>query len=166
MSEHEKHTEFLRQCIFYDESAGRQELVEGIARIQYDMRCLQRAMWLMAILTAFAAACLSYGAVLVENFPYNTQQFIVNIICALGVGSLTSLLAFVGLWMVYRWKLNNRREDCRELVVRLLESRLGKPVTTPLRDNRAGGEGPLRIHEPVEIAQGSLTGRFKEGNKS
>ncbi|MGA9453585.1 MAG: hypothetical protein WBW41_19835 [Verrucomicrobiia bacterium] len=134
MSEHEKHTEFLRQCILYDESARRQELVKGISQIQRDARCVRRAAWLMAMLTALAAACFGYGAVLVENFPDNTQHFIINIIFGLGLGSLISLLAFVGLGMVYRKKLDQQREECRQRVTRLLETRLGKPVTTPLRD--------------------------------
>jgi hypothetical protein len=127
---------FLRQCILYDESAKRQELVEGISRIQRDMRCVQRAAWLMAILTALAVAGFVYPAILVENFPYNMPQLLVNLVCALGMGSLISLLAFVGLGMIYRRKLNQRREECRQLVTRLLESRLGKPVPTPLRDTR------------------------------
>ena len=142
MSDHEKHTEFLRQCILYDESARRQELHEGITRIQRDARCVRRAVWLMALLTALVVAGLGYEVILVDNFPYNIPQSIINIICGLGMGSLISLLAFMGLGMVYRMKLDQRREECRQLVARLLESRLGKPVTTPLRDmrdNRAGG---------------------------
>jgi hypothetical protein len=141
MSEHQKHTEFLRQCLLYDESARRQELAEGITQIQRDARCVRRAVWLMALLTALAVAGLAYGVVLADNFPYNTPQFIIDIIYALGVGSLISLLAFMGLGMVYRKKLDERREECRQIVMRLLESRLGKPVTAPLRDmrdNRAG----------------------------
>ncbi len=142
MSEHQKHTEFLRQCIRYDESARRHELVEGIARIQCDARCVRRAAWLMAIITALVVAGLGYGTILVENFPYSTPQFIINLICALGLGSLISLLAFAGLGMLYRWKLDQRREECRQMVAKLLESRLGKPVITPSGDNRAGeGEG-------------------------
>jgi hypothetical protein len=49
----------------------------------------------------------------------------------------------MGLGMVYRKKLDQRREECRQLVGRLLESRLGKPVTTRLRDMRdnRNGEG-------------------------
>src|SRR5208282_4467402 len=63
-------------------------------------------------------------------------------ICSFGLGSLISMLGFIGLGMVYRQKLNQQREECRELVTRLLETRLGKPVTTPLQENRAGeGEG-------------------------
>ena len=46
MSEHQKHTEFLRHCILYDESAKRQELHERITQIQRDARCVRRAVWL------------------------------------------------------------------------------------------------------------------------
>ena len=145
MSEHQKHTEFLRHCILYDESAKRQELHERITQIQRDARCVRRAVWLMAMLIALVVAGLGYEMILVDNFPYNMPQLIINLVCALGLGSLISLLAFMGLGMVYRKKLDQRREECRQLVARLLESRLGKPVTTPLRDmrdNRAGnGDG-------------------------
>jgi len=137
MSEHQKHTEFLRECLLYDDSAGRQELNKGIIQIQRDARCVWRAVWLMAMLAALAAAGLGYGAVLVDDFPYNTQPFIINLICALGVGSLICLVALVGLGMFYRMRLDQRREECRQLVARLLESRLGKPVTTPLKGRRA-----------------------------
>ena len=131
MSEHQKHTEFLRHCLRYGESTEHQKLEEGITQVQRDARCVRRAVWLMAILTALFVAGLGYGTVLVANFPYNAPRFIVNLIYALGLGSLISLLAFVGLGMVYRRKLDHRREECRQRVARLLESRLGKPVTTP-----------------------------------
>jgi hypothetical protein len=133
MSEHQRHTEFLRQCILYEESGVRQKLEEGISQVQRDARCVGRAVWLMCMLTALVVAGLGYGTVLVDNFPYNTPQFIVNLIFALGLGSLISLLAFVELGMVYRRKLDHRREECRQRVARLLESRLGKPVATPCK---------------------------------
>jgi hypothetical protein len=152
MSEHEKHTEFLRQCILYDESTRRQELHERITRIQRDARCVRRAMWLMVMLIALVVAGLGYEVILVDNFPYNLPQLIINLVCALGIGSLISLLTFIGLGMVYRSKLDQQREECRQLVSRLLESRLGKTATTPLRDNRAGEEDTRRIRELVETA--------------
>jgi len=136
MSDHEKHTEFLRQCILYDESARRQELHERITQIQRDARCVRRAVWLMTMLIALVVAGLGYEVILVDNFPYNMPQLIINLVCALGMGSLFSLVAFVGLGMIYRRKLDQQREECRQLVARLLESRLGRPVTTPLRDRR------------------------------
>jgi len=146
MSEHQKHTEFLRHCLRYGESTEHQALDKRITQIQRDERCVRRAVCLMVILTALVVAGLGYPAILVENFPYSAPQFIVNLICALGLASLICLLVFAGLGMAYRKKLDQQREESRQLVTRLLESRLGKPVTTPMRDRRDNrvGEGDGR----------------------
>jgi len=37
------------------------------------------------------------------------------------------MVAFTGLGVVYRKELDQRREECRRLAAKLLESRLGKP---------------------------------------
>jgi hypothetical protein len=142
MSEHQRETAFLRHCLRYGDNAEHQALDNRITQIQRDERCVRRAVWLMALLTALAVAGLCYAAVLVENFPYNTPQFIFNIICALGLTCMICLVVFVGLRMVYRMKLDQRREDCRKLVARLLESRLGKPVAV---------SPPGVVHEPGNI---------------
>src|SRR5580658_10087105 len=112
MSEHEKHTEFLRQCLLYDESAEREKLIKEIARIQRDLRCVERAAWLMVMVGVLVVTVLGYGMILVQNFPYNTSQIVVNLIFAVGVAALISLLACMSLWVVYRWKLDLRREEC------------------------------------------------------
>ena len=138
MSEHEKQTEFLKECLRYEESTGRQKLEQEISQIQRDERCVQRAVWLMAGLTALAVAGFVYPTILLENFPYSAPPFIVNLVCALGMGAAISLLAFVGLGKVYRKKLDQRREECRQLVTRLLTSRLGKPVNASWRESRVG----------------------------
>jgi hypothetical protein len=155
MSEHQKHTEFLRHCLRYGESTEHQALDKQITQIQRDERCVQRAVWLMAVLTALAVAGLGYPVILVENFPCNAPQFTLNLVCVLGVASLICLLVFVGLRMAYRRKLDQRREECRQLVTKLLVSRLGKPVATlsrDRRDNRAG-EGDGRT---VRVANESM----------
>ena len=155
MSEHEKHTEFLRHCLRYGDSDEHQALEKQITQIQRDERCVQRAMWLMALLTALAVAILGYPAILVENFPYNTPQFTLNLVCALGLASLICLLVFMGLGRVYRRKLDRRREESRQLVTKLLASRLGQPAAAALRDrrdNRAGeGDG-----KTVRVANESM----------
>ena len=155
MSEHQKHTEFLRHCLRYGESTEHQALEEKITQIQRDVRCVHRAVWLMAILTALVVAGLGYPAILVENFPYSAPQFIVNLVCALGLASPICLLVFMGLGMVYRRKLDQRREESRPLVAKLLASRLGKPVATPSRDRRdyRAGEGDGRT---VRVANESM----------
>ena len=139
MSDHQKHTEFLRECIRYDGSARRQELMNEIARIQGAARCVWRATCLMAMLAVLAVAVLGYGTILVANFPYTAPRSVVSLIYAVGLGSLFSLLVFAVLGMIYRWKLDQRREECRLIVTRLLESRLGNTAVAPERDNRSGG---------------------------
>jgi hypothetical protein len=166
MSEHKKHTEFLRQCLLYDESAGREQLMREIAQIQRDLRCVQRAAWLMGMLGVLVVVILGYGTILVANFPYNTSQFIFNLIIAVGVGILISFLAFVGLWMFYRWKLDLWREECRQTVTKLLESRMGKPPTTSWQDNHASEGDTRHFSKLIETAQENLPGRVEQENKS
>ena len=131
MSEHEKDTAFLRLCILYVDSAERHQLEQGMSRLQRDGRSVRRAVWLMALLAGLALAGLGYAAVFVLDTPQNMTEFIrpfvVKAFCALGLGSLICLLAFVGLGAVYRRELNQRRDECRLLATRLLEARLDKP---------------------------------------
>jgi hypothetical protein len=133
----------LRRRILQDESGGRQELAEEIAKIQRKARCVRRAAGLMALLTAFAVAGFGYPTILLENFPNRAPRIVLNLICALGVGSLISLLAFAGLGMVYRKKLGWREEARRQMVARLFEPPLVQADTAPLPSapDRATGVG-------------------------
>ena len=133
---HQREAAFLRQAILYDDTAERHKLEQRITQIERDARCLRRAIWLMVLLTAVGIAGLCYCAVFLADFPQNMTQFAsrlaVKVFGALGLGSLISLLAFMCLGMAYRRELNLRREECRGLIAKLLESRLGKPASRPL----------------------------------
>ena len=150
MSENQKETAFLRQCILYDDSAERQELEKGITQIQRDERCVRRAAWLMVILTALVVAGLGYGVVLVDNFPYNVPHLIINIACALGLVSFISLLVFVVLGIAYRQELDQRREKCRQMVTKIMESRLGKPVPAPWQESRLSDRNRQSARQAAE----------------
>jgi hypothetical protein len=142
MRDHHNQTEFLKHCLGYDESARCRELRLQLTKIQSDEKCVRSAVWLMAVLTALSIAGLGYPAILLANFPYSAPQSIVNCICALGVASLVSLVAFVVLGMVYRKQLDQRREECRLLVTKLLESKLGNPPPKPSQEARRPDQSP------------------------
>ena len=131
MSEHEKQTAFLRQCLLYDDSGERHELEESITKLQRNQRCVRRAVWLMALLVALSTAGLCYSAVVPAHDPRSVSQLVTQfsskVFCALGLGSMFCLVAFASLGVIHRNKLDQRREDCRRLAAKLLESRLGKP---------------------------------------
>ena len=131
MRDHHKQTEFLKRCLGYDEGTRCRELKQQITQLQRDELCVRRAVWLMASLTALSIVGLGYPAILLANFPYSAPQTIVNLVCAFGVASFISLVAFVLLGLVYRKMLDQRREECRRLVTKLLESKLGNPPPNP-----------------------------------
>jgi hypothetical protein len=139
MSEHQKQTAFLQQCLLYDDTVERQRLEENIVQLQRNERCLRRAVWVMAWLIALAMASLCYSAIFLTDHPQNMSQFftqfISKVFCALGLGSLICLVSFVGLGVIFRKELDQRREECRRRAAKLLESRLGKPRSL-------GGAGP------------------------
>jgi hypothetical protein len=145
--DHHNQTEFLKRCLHYGESAECRELKQEITRLQSDARCVQRAAWLMAALIALTLAGLAYATILLENFPYSAPRLIVSLLCALGVGSLISLLAFAGLGIVYRKRLDQRREECRRMVTQLLETRLGNPAAAPLREPAPGDASRSPVRE-------------------
>lgn len=130
MSEHHRETAFLRQLIAFDDNPEHRCLEQRIARLKRDERCVQRAASLMALFMALAVAALGYDAIFEDNFGYGRSQFVIKLVCELGLASLISFVAMAGLLIVYRFKLSRLREECRRLVTILLESRLGKPPNT------------------------------------
>ena len=130
---HHREAAFLKEAILYDDTAERHKLEQRITHIERDARCVGRAVWLMVLLTAVGISGLCYCAVFLADFPQNMEQFstrtAVKVFGALGLGSLISLLAFICLGVAYRREVNLRREECRSLIAKLLESRLGKPAT-------------------------------------
>lgn len=59
-SEHQSETEFLRHCLAYGNNPEHQAMGDRIVQIQHDVRSVQRAVGLMAVLTALAATGLGY----------------------------------------------------------------------------------------------------------
>jgi hypothetical protein len=139
MSAYQRVMERLRRPIFPKEWAGGEESAERIAQLQRNARCARRAVGLMVLLTAFAAAGLGYPTILVENFPYHAPPLLLNLIYAVGIGSLISLLTFAGLGAAYRRKLRRQEEARRQMAG--FETPPRQPDTISLRSMPEGGLG-------------------------
>ena len=169
MSEHQKQTDFLTKCLLYDVTAESQNLAERVAQVQQDERRVRRALRLMAVLAMLAVVGICYSAIFLAYYPQNvlgfTTQFITQVFCVLGLISTICLLVFAYLGVVYRSELDQRREECRELVTKVMESRMGRPVIVPVKDSRVG-DGNGQTVQIAAIVNGSpdrieLTARAK-----
>jgi hypothetical protein len=156
--DHQKHTDFLKECLRYDENARCQELAQEITRLQRDERCVQRATWLMGVLTGLAVALLVYPAILLENFPYSVPKFMVSLVGVLGVGSFISLLAFFVYGVCHRQKLNQLREESRRRVAELLETRLGNVPSPPVQADLIPDKS---LSSRFDCSQGHVSGKQK-----
>jgi len=141
MSEHQKELAFLTHAILYDGSDERCKLEQSIAQVQRDKRCVQRLTSLVVLLLMLVLAGVSYGIIFQENYPYNSSEFVFKLLCEFTLALLICLVVFTSLLAIYSLKLNGLREDCRQLVKRVLESRLGNPHLSP-PSQRVSGHPP------------------------
>ena len=136
MSENERETDFLGHCLLYDDSGDGHQLQQRITQVKREERCVRRALkWLMvAALLAFSGLC--YSVLFMPEHPGTvspmTRQVITNTLSVIGLGSLICMLGFRILVSMYRRELEKRREQCRQMALKLLESRLGKPPGRPV----------------------------------
>jgi hypothetical protein len=143
MSEHETETAFLRHIFLYDDSDECRKLEKSITQVRRDTRCVQRVAWVTGLFPLLAIAGVAYGMLLQKDFPYNVSLLVLRVLGVIGLASLVCLVGFAGLLTVYLKKLNRLRKEARQLVIRLLESRLGKPHVATLSGSHrvfAGGE--------------------------
>ena len=130
--EHQREMTFLRTLMLYDTTDERHIREENIERAERSERCVRRAMYLMAVLAAMSVAGLVYSVILLEELPPNQSQLILRVFCVIGLAAVVSFLTFVAFWRIAHGNLNDQRDECRRLVSKIVESRLGKPSIVPL----------------------------------
>lgn len=124
MSEHHDHTEFLKHCLRYDDSPERHAMTEKLTRLQCELRFVKRLSRVMGLVLVLAGASLRIPSSLVPDFPYHVQQFIMNLVLGLFAGSSVCLFTFIILGIFLYKKMHRQREACRQLLKRLLATRL------------------------------------------
>jgi hypothetical protein len=130
-------TGILKHSIDSNNTLEHRKLVERIARVERDERCVQRVVLVTAGFTALAGASLGYGLILQQDFGVGESSFIARLISELALALLFSLMGMVGLWLVYRSKLNGLTRDCRRLVIELLECRQELSLGDGARENNS-----------------------------
>ena len=123
----QKQSDLLSQCICDDHTGELHKHEQKIAASEGTIRCLGRAVTIMAVLTGFALAGVSFSWVLLKDIaPYYSDR-IIYFFELLGTASILSLLAFAVYWLTQRQELGNQREACRLHTLQLLAARVPAP---------------------------------------
>ena len=97
------------------------KLESVLADLHCKIRCLRRALAVMALLVGFATAGLAYCTVLLPNFPQSLAQFLmqsaVRLCCVLGLASFLSLVVFSTVHWSYRNDYQRKRELRRQHLI-------------------------------------------------
>lgn len=152
MNPDQRTTELLKHTIDFDDTLEHRKLVERIAQVERDERCIQRVACLMAGFTALAVIGLGYGLILQENFADGESHFVARLIGEIALASLFSLVGIVSLWLVYRSRLNGLMRDCRRLVTQLLEC----------RQQSSFPDGPTGKNNEMKTTNSGTIGRLSE----
>jgi hypothetical protein len=131
MSEHQKHTVFLRHLIQSEDTEECRQLQARLSKAEEDERVVRCAIALVGLLTALAIAGLVYSAVLMQDFPHNKSQLAFKVFLALGLASFICLVTFTGVWIRCRGILSRLHDECRELVSSALAQGLKSLQTIP-----------------------------------
>jgi formate hydrogenlyase subunit 3/multisubunit Na+/H+ antiporter MnhD subunit len=131
MSEYRKQAAFLKALMSYDESSEHQPLLERLAQAENNERCLIGACWLVGLIALFGLAGLGYSAVLLDQFFDGSPHVLLRIFGALGLGAALCLVFFIALWFWYRNAVNRIHQECRQVVTRMVASRL-RPAPAPV----------------------------------
>jgi hypothetical protein len=130
MSEHQKQAAFLRALMAYEDGIEHQLLKERLCAAEKNERCLVYACRLVGCLVLVGLAGLGYSAVLLPQFFDNSPHVLIQFFSALGLGSMMCLGVFGGLWFWYRIAVNRVYDECRKVVMRMIEVRFKTSSTT------------------------------------
>lgn len=117
-------TAFLMRLLSYDDRVESRQVEAGIARIQSHQACVLKAAWtagLPGVLSAFLSQI---------EFFQSGPPIRLRILCVLAIAGLICVLTFVVSLLIYRAKLNELRQQSRELISQLALRRLAAGADT------------------------------------
>ena len=117
MSEHDKHTAFLRTLIHHKDPESCQDLQRRLKEAQLNERSVKRAVIAVCILGLLSGCGICYSAVLLPEFFENRPHLITKIFYTTGLGSAICLAAFLTFWAHHRRILRLLHEECRRFIV-------------------------------------------------
>jgi hypothetical protein len=117
MSDYNKETAFLRNILCHDKSFKSRHVGESITRVQRDQACMRKA--------AFTAAALAVLAYIFSHAEFFQSEPRIRLwaLTVAGLAAAICSVAFLFVLLVYRVILDRLRDQCRDIVSKLVENR-------------------------------------------
>ena len=131
MSEHEKHTAFLRALIHHQNPQDGQALKRRMREAEINDRSLKRAIVAVCVLGLLSGCGICYSAVLLPDFFQNGTHFLIKVFSTVGLGSGICLFGFGAYWFQHRRMLRHLHDDCRRLIMGSLKPEMEHLGVTP-----------------------------------
>jgi len=129
MSDYDEQTAFLRRMLLCDGSLESKDMHDRIARVQRERACVWKAMWTVI---AIVLGCTALSQLdLFQSEPGIPLRFI----WVVALAGAICLLAFGGVLVAYRARLNSLRDQCRQLIANVVESTLSMQRLSPSVDH-------------------------------
>jgi hypothetical protein len=113
----------LRALILHDGTEEFQAVLRRLESAERDLRCLRRAVLLTGLLAALSLSGIGYGTLLLPEVVSQVPSVLVQVLYALAMSSLVSMLVFGGLWTHRRCTEKRTHEKCRVHAREIQESR-------------------------------------------
>jgi len=134
MGDYNLQTVFLRRMLAYNHCPECEQIEKSIAGAQQDHACVLRAVWRVGSL-AMISVLLSQ-----TDFLQSAPSAYLNIVCVTSLAAIICCIAFIGVLVFYRLKLNSLREVSRRLIQQRMEPRAGPyreaPAIKPLHSSK------------------------------
>jgi len=103
----------LKLLIAHDTSEASCLLLRGLAQTEQDHKCIRRALFLVVLLFMLSLSGLGYCAILLPEVLSESRYHLSQTLCGLGLGSLVSLVAFLGYLLWNRAVKSRLLGECR-----------------------------------------------------
>lgn len=119
---------FLKTILLPSNHEGCPQSWDNLTNAEREEKCIRRAVFLVAMVLMLSLAGIGYCALLLPEVLRAPHLF-VRLLIGLGLGSLISLVAFLGRWLWHRSVVSHTRAECQRLILEVAQSQLQAPAT-------------------------------------
>lgn len=128
MTAHKKNSGFPKALLLHLDREECRQVLARLGKAECEVNCTRHAVFLVVVLLMVSVVGLGYCAILLPEVFHNRTHLLMRNLSALGLGSLISLVLFLGYLRWHRTVVTRLHEECQRLVLALAQTQLKVPA--------------------------------------